>query len=70
MSVRVSVRMWWINKPLINRELEICQNELQSLGGKDRYKSMEAWNYRVYLGNCKLADWSIACVKESDRQEN
>lgn len=63
MSVGVSERIWWMNKPLIDREIEICQTELQGLGGieeksltdrcKSIAKSMEAWHYRAHLGTCK-----------------
>lgn len=56
-----------VNGQTIDREVEICQIGLQGLGkcrmkrsltGRSNsiWQSMEAWNYRVHLGNGKFAD--------------
>lgn len=42
MSVRVLVRIWWMNKPLIVREAEICQNELQGLGAIEEKEALQS----------------------------
>lgn len=33
MSGKAMQRAWWINKPFIDREVEISQTELQCIGG-------------------------------------